>query len=526
MKSRRLSFAALILLLLLLSGPQAVSAEPFETIVSNGSPSNRVDIAVMGDGYTGAEMSKYRSDVEQFIRLVFEQEPYREYGRYFNVHRIDLVSEQSGADHPERNSFVNTALNATYGCADLQRLICLDFGRVANIANNSLAPTQHDIVLVLVNDEEYGGSGGQIAIASIHPLAVEIILHEVGHSFALLADEYGGSICTDNSQVEPFYPNITRTTDRASIKWGHWIDPSTQTPTLTFTFDSIPGLYEGGLFCNNVYYRPTFDSKMRSVNRPFDQVNTEQHIKRIYNVVSPLDSFSPANSSALTLTQGQTQDFSVSPLSPLTHALSVTWFVDGAARASTQAFTLDSGSLGAGAHTVEVLLRDATSQVRQDAEQLLSETLRWNVNVNSVATPTPTPIPSPTPYPPGQAPLLLTDGDTNRAIALDTVSWSSDPFTVFTTRNFSADQRTRISLFVYNAELLPGESPEAFTAQAEDSQHRIFPLKVEYASKAPGLEGVTQLIVKLPDELSKAGEVFISVSLRSTFSNKASIRIQ
>jgi hypothetical protein len=520
-------FAALVFLLLMLCGPRAASAEPFETMVNNGSPSNRVDIAIMGDGYTAAEMSKYRSDVEQFVRLMFEQEPYREYQRYFNVHRIDVLSSQSGADHPESNRFVNTALSATYNCAGLQRLICVDNGRVQNIANSSLSAAEHDIVLVIVNDEEYGGSGGQVAVASIHPFAVEIILHEVGHSFGLLADEYGGSTCTASNSPESSRPNITRTTDRASIKWGHWIDPSTPTPTLAFA-NGVPGLYEGGLFCDNIYFRPSFNSKMRSLDRPFEQVNTEQHIRRIYNVVSPLDAFSPSAGSAITLAQGQTQDFSVTPPSPLTHALSVTWFVDGAARASTHAFTLDSGALGAGAHTVEVLVRDTTEQVRLDPEQLLSETRRWDVTVNaaSTPTPTPTPVPSPTPYPPGQSPLLLTDADTQRAIALDTVTWMREPFNIFTTQNFSPDQRTRVSLFVHNAELLPGESPTAFTVQAEDSQHRIFLLPVEYAARAPGLEGVTQLVVKLPDELSNAGELLISVSLRGTFSNKAPIRIQ
>jgi hypothetical protein len=509
-------FSDLIFVLLMLAVPRAASAEPFETIINNGPPENRVDIAIMGDGYTAAEMDKYRSDIEQFVRLWFEEEPYKEYRRYFNVHRIDVVSAQSGADHPEHGRFVNTALGASYRCDGTQRLICVDFNRVFNVLNNSLAPAQYDIKLVIVNDPEYGGSGGQIAVASTDELAVELILHEVGHSFGLLGDEYGGGRCTVFG--EPFALNIMRKTNREEIKWRHWIDPSTPVPTTTIT-NGVPGLYEGALYCDNGYHRPTFNSKMRSLNRPFEQINTEQHIRRIYNFVSPLDASAPSGAS-LTLTQGQAQNFSVSPLSPLTHALTVTWFVDGTPRSETPAFTLDTGALGTGAHTVEVLLRDNTDRVRHDPEQLLAETRKWDVTVNAA------PTPSPTPYPPGQSPVLLTDGVTQRAIALDTVNWLSDPFTLFTLHNFSADQRTRISLFVYNAELLPGESPTAFTAQAEDSRQRMFPLVVEYAAKAPGLDRVTQLVVKLPDELAHAGEVLVSVSLRGTSSNKASIRIQ
>lgn len=511
-------FSALIFLLLLLAFARAASAEPFETIVNNGPSENRVDIAILGDGYTAAEMDRYRSDIERFVRLWFEEEPYKEYRRYFNIHRIDVVSAQSGADHPEWVRYVTTAFNARYGCDGIQRAICVDYERVYKVLNNTLAPSQYDIKLVIVNDPEYGGTGGPVAVASTDERVIELILHEVAHSFGLLGDEYGGSDCTVFG--EPLSQNIMRKTNREEIKWRHWIDPSTPVPTMTVT-NGVPGLYEGALFCNNGYYRPTFNSKMRSLNRPFEQINIEQHIRRIYNFVSPLDASSPAGG-ALTLTQGQTQAFSVTPPAPATHALAATWFVDGVPRGSGHTFTLDTATLGAGAHTVEVLSRDNTDQVRHDPEQLLAETRKWDVTVNAAATPTPTP----TPYPPGQSPVLLTDNGTQRAIALDTVTWLGDPFTLDTLHNFSPDRRTRISLFVYNAELLPGESHTAFTAQAEDSLRRTFPLTVEYAAKAPGLDGVTQLVLRLPDELARAGEVLISVSLRGTSSNKASIRIQ
>src|ERR1700742_3738709 len=78
---------------------RAVAAAPVQTIVNNGDPANRVDVVIVGDGYTAAEMSKYQSDIQQFVGHMFEQEPLKEYQRYFNVHRLDVVSAQSGADH-------------------------------------------------------------------------------------------------------------------------------------------------------------------------------------------------------------------------------------------------------------------------------------------------------------------------------------------------------------------------------------------------------------------------------------------
>src|SRR6185295_103372 len=97
-------------------------AEPTETIVNNGSPTNRVDVAIVGDGYTASQMDKYRTDVVNFVQAMFAQDPYREYQRYFNVHRVDVISNQSGADHPERGVFVDTAFDAAYNCSGTQRL--------------------------------------------------------------------------------------------------------------------------------------------------------------------------------------------------------------------------------------------------------------------------------------------------------------------------------------------------------------------------------------------------------------------
>ena len=80
------------LVVFLISSLAIASAEPFETIINNGSSLNRVDIAILGDGYTAAELAKYRTDVQSFMQKVFEQEPYKEYKNYFNVHRIDVTS--------------------------------------------------------------------------------------------------------------------------------------------------------------------------------------------------------------------------------------------------------------------------------------------------------------------------------------------------------------------------------------------------------------------------------------------------
>jgi lysophospholipase L1-like esterase len=124
------------------------------------------------------------------------------------------------------------------------------------------------------------------------------------------------------------------------------------------------------------------------------------------------------------------------------------------------------------------------------------------------------------------APVLLTEENSNRAAALDSVTMLRAPFPVKTTLNFSPDERTRVLLFAANLELMPGEDASAVTVQAEDSGHRIYTLLVENVQKVPGLVQVSQVTVKLPDELVGAGDVSISLGLRGVFSNKAVISIR
>jgi hypothetical protein len=387
---KKTSSKVLATVLLLVLGSIEIQAEPFETIRNNGNPQNRVDIAILGDGYTAAELPKYKTDVQTFLDGIFAQEPFKEYQSYFNVYRIDVTSNQSGADHPEKGVFVDTALDATYNCNGIQRLICVDATKVNTIVTNTLGASQHDVTLVIVNDPEYGGSGGAIAVASTEASVVELILHEEGHSFGLLGDEYGGPPppACDNS-VEPPQANVTKETQRALIKWNAWIDPATPIPTTTTT-PGVPGLYEGSGYCDTGLYRPTTASKMRLLGNPYEQINIEQLLRRIYNFTSPLDSSTPA-AGDLALAQGQTQAFSVSTPTPFTHTLTVKWSVDGQQQATGSNFVLNSGPLTVGNHTVVVSINDPTPFVRSDPNQVLVTQKTWNVRVD----------------PPGTAPTVL-----------------------------------------------------------------------------------------------------------------------
>lgn len=370
---------------LLTTSSMVIVAEPYQTVINNGSPLNRVDIAVLGDGYTAAQMTLYQTQVLSFFQSVFGQEPYREYQRFYNVHRIDVISNQSGADHSDRNPpvFVDTALDAAYNCAGIQRLICVNTTKVFDVINRTLPANHYDVILVIVNDSEYGGSGGTVAVASIDPSAVELILHEVGHSFGLLADEYAGGGPSCNPNIEPSQPNATMQTVRALIKWNYWIDATTPIPTTTTT-PALPGLYVGANYCDTGLYRPTYNNKMRNLGVPFEQINTEQHVKRVYSFVSPIDSSLPAGMT-VTINSNQSQTFSVTTPQPFTHSLSINWFVDGLPRNSGPSFLHVGGTLPAGNHTVRAVITDTTPFVRNDPQQLLTENRDWTLSIQPAA---------------------------------------------------------------------------------------------------------------------------------------------
>lgn len=356
-------------------------AQGVSVISNNGDPANRVDLVIVGDGYTAEEMPKFASDAAQLYGMLVLEEPFQEYRRYFNVRRVDVVSAESGASHLETDPPVvrNTALEATFGCGGIPRLICVNVRKLAS-AVSVLPKVQRDFVVVLVNDSTYGGSGGTAAVVSLNDDESEAVLHELGHSLGLLADEYFGGPpppCDDSS--EPPEENATRENTRASIKWTRWIAAGTSVPTTTNT-PGVPGLYVGARYCPTTLYRPTYESRMRTLHRPFEQINTEQLIRRFYSIVSPLDSFQPALNS-ISVIQGATQVFFVATPKPLSHTLQVRWTVDGIGQLAGTTYTLDSSALSVGTHIVASEVRDTTPMVLNDPSRSLLRAVRWNVTV-------------------------------------------------------------------------------------------------------------------------------------------------
>ncbi|MCX6902882.1 MAG: M64 family metallo-endopeptidase [Verrucomicrobia bacterium] len=359
--------------------------------MSNGPSPNRVNLVVLSEGYTTAQLPQFLSDATDLVNNFLAEEPYQEYRRFFNAFAIAVASTQSGSDHPSQSYYRDTYFNSsydTYGDSSFVTIPPNPFdanyshgqGKVDSLLQQFLPAC--DLAMLLVNDPLYGGAGGSVLIASKGASSAEIVRHESGHSLAGLGDEYEDAY-PGYPDVEE--PNTTRETRRAFIKWAAWISTNTPVPTPeTDSYADVVGLFEGAHYHTSGWFRPKLDCKMRTLNVPFCEVCREALIKSVYVRVSPLDSFSPAGTN-LAVTSAQVLTFSVFPIQPLTHSVSVEWYTNEArvTTASNTTFSVPAATLGLGQRTVRVVARDTTAWVRNDPANLLQASVEWAVSVES-----------------------------------------------------------------------------------------------------------------------------------------------
>lgn len=251
-------------------------------IVDHGPGNARWDLVIIGDGYRASELAQYHTDVQNFLTRFRATPPFDELFCGINVHRIDVVSTDSGADDPgcaggaaiTANTYFDATFCTLFAGNPLDRLLSVNTALALSVASGQV-PLRNQ-VLCIVNSSKYGGSGGDVATCSTHPQAAEIAIHELGHSAFGLADEYGGN-GAGTPAGEPPKPNVTRDTNRATNKWRALIaattpmpsqcDPScavsTCVPPATPPAAGAVGTYEGAIYADCNTYRPLPSCYMR-----------------------------------------------------------------------------------------------------------------------------------------------------------------------------------------------------------------------------------------------------------------------
>jgi hypothetical protein len=205
------------------------------TVMENGPTEKKVDIVVLGDGYSKEEMGKFRGDTQRLIDAMFSVEPYKSRKADFNVRAVETPAPVSGVSRPHFGVFKRTPLSVHYSSFDSERYaLTYDNRTVRDIA--SAVP--YESMIILINERTYGGGGiyGLYAsLAADNAFSDYLIIHEFGHHFAGLADEYYTSQVSyeldEKIAVEPWEPNVTALLDKDNLKWQDLVKPGTPIPT-------------------------------------------------------------------------------------------------------------------------------------------------------------------------------------------------------------------------------------------------------------------------------------------------------
>lgn len=253
----------------MISDKPAVKAQVKE-IFKNTSPDRAVDIAVIAEGYTENETDKFYEDARKLAESLFTHEPFKSYSTRINIYAIAAVSLDKGISMPHKDEWKKTAIGSHYFTFYEPRYLTTPNVFVLR-DYASLVP--YDAIYILANTPEYGGGGiynfYALASAGSKRAKDEVIVHEFGHSFAGLADEYfrEDADVLDamyDINLEPWEPNITSLVN-FDIKWKADLDPSMPIPTLVNEENkSKLGVFEGGGYLTKGMYRPAYDCRMRT----------------------------------------------------------------------------------------------------------------------------------------------------------------------------------------------------------------------------------------------------------------------
>lgn len=363
----------------------------------NGDPAARFSLVVMGDGYTAAELPKYRAQLDKHLNVLWSIEPFRSYRNYINVYSVEIVSSESGITcDPEVRQQKKTPLGAHFqgGCTNPNaRGILVNQDSAREYAKQ--ATPHFDQILILANTDTYGGIGGAVATTSGgNSLGVLITPHELGHSLGRLQDEYTyrerGVPGGDYKGGEPTSVHHTLLTEEQmkgqQAKWFRWLGDESESGGRI-------GRFEGGQYTTRGIWRPSKHSMMISVGYYFDQVSRERMVQRISEQVQLIADARPTTTPA-----SRDEMLWIETAHPNSHPLQITWDIDGqtppilqGARNSPElpVRLLDEALNGVPVvgRTITATVVDPTTFVRDPAirSKVLTATRSWTIADTRVA---------------------------------------------------------------------------------------------------------------------------------------------
>lgn len=264
---------------------------PHRYMLQSGNEKECIDVAILAEGYTEQEMDLFYQDAQSTCESLFSHEPFRPMKDKFNIIAVASPSTDSGVSVPRNNQWKQTAVHSHFDTFYSERY--LTTSRVKSI-HNALAGIPYEHIIILANTDVYGGGGiynSYTLTTAHHPMFKPVVVHEFGHSFAGLADEYfyEDDTMTDTYplDIEPWEQNISTQVDFAS-KWENMLTEGTPIPTPTAERKKYPiGVYEGAGYSAKGIYRPAYDCRMKTNGYPEFCPVCQRAIRRVIEFYIP-----------------------------------------------------------------------------------------------------------------------------------------------------------------------------------------------------------------------------------------------
>jgi len=258
---------------------------PHKYLLHNDSPEKCINVAILAEGYTLQEMQTFYEDADIACKSIFDHEPFKSMKKRFNVVAVASPSTDSGVSVPRLNEWKHTAFGSHFSTFYSDRY--LTTSRVKAI-HDALAGIPYEHIIILANTEEYGGGGiynSYTLTTAHHPMFRPVVVHEFGHSFGGLADEYfyDNDVMTDTYplDIEPWEQNISTQVDFAA-KWKDMLSENTPVPTSAEVSENYPtGVYEGGGYSAKGIFRPAENCRMRTNEYPASCHVCQRALRRI-----------------------------------------------------------------------------------------------------------------------------------------------------------------------------------------------------------------------------------------------------
>jgi len=366
----------LCLLILLAVGALAEAQTfkfPVDTLIKTGPLKRRINVVILPDGYTEADMPKFKTDANSYITYLLTKPPFDKYKAYFNFYTITVPSAESGISHPGNANdedpkstqpveTKNTYFGSTFDVGKIHRLVAIT--KASNFTNVMATNfPAYDLAFMITNTIYYGGSGGNPSTFTTNGSANEIGVHEMGHTFVNLADEYwpggGREVANMSADKNPL-----------TNRWRNWLN----TPNIDIFDHSSPG---------QIWAKPSKGTcRMEFLNKEFCNVCREGFVEKILSLVGPIEGQLPTEN-AVVLGDVNTT-FSLNLLKPIPNSLQVEWFLDGKSISGQEQVKLSAASMPNPTAKLLAAVYDSTYFSRNTGRKLKPYTVEWTLSRGSV----------------------------------------------------------------------------------------------------------------------------------------------